>query len=186
MTKPNGRLPDWTIWAPGAAKSAPAPVALSVWTPEHVVGRGDGEVMRVAERQRGVIHRDQVALAGLTRSAVAHRRRKGWLHPLHCDVFLVGRPRVEQFGREMAAVLHFRGFAIASHASAAALWELADAPRLPVVTIAGLGGHSSGHLTVHRAAHLHPDDIALRHGLPVTAPARTLLDRAGALRVEEL
>jgi very-short-patch-repair endonuclease len=143
--------------------------------------------MRVAETQRGVIHRDQISLAGLTRSAIAHRRRIGWLHPLLSDVYLLGRARIEPFGWETAAVLQYRGFVVVSHASAAALWnQLPSPPATPTVTIVGRDARSTTRLTIHRVAAISPADIVLHRGLPVTSPARTLIDRAASLPQMEL
>lgn len=143
--------------------------------------------MRVSDAQRGTIHRHQLDLAGLSRSMVAYRRRKAWLHPLFSDVFLVGRPRAEPFAWEMAAILHFQGHAVVSHASAAALWGLAKpVPGVAAVTMVGRDAHSRQHVTVHRVPGLHAEDITLHRGLPVTSPARTMIDRAAALPPMEL
>lgn len=179
-------MPEWAIRPLGAVGAAKSAIALLIWAPEPVLGLGDGEVMRLAGRQRGVVHRDQLLLADVSRHAIAHRLRNGWLHTLHRDVYLVGRPRIEPFGRELAAVLHFKGFAIVSHASAAALFDLAEPPTVPALTIVGRDAHSRPTCTVRRATRLHRDDITVRHGLPVTSPARTLLDRAKTLPPEEL
>lgn len=41
-------------------------------------------------------------------------------------------------------------------------------------------------IRVHRTSSLHPDDIASRHGIPITSVARTLVDVAGCMDRQEL
>jgi very-short-patch-repair endonuclease len=164
----------------GAARSPNTPVARLVWAPEPVLGTGDGELARVAEAQRGCLHRWQLLAAALTRHGILHRLRTHRLHPLHRDVYLWGRPRAEPLAFETAAILHFAGHAVLSHASAAWIWGLIDEPPGDVsVTCVGRDGHGKRGLEVRRASALHGDDIALCQGLPVTSPARTVVDLAG-------
>jgi very-short-patch-repair endonuclease len=177
----------WAKAHAGAAVSPSAPIAAALWAPEPVLGTGDGEAMRVANAQRGCAHRRQLGAAGLGRHAIAHRRRTGWLHHLHRDVFLVGRPRLEPLGGEMAAILHFDGHAVASDSSAAVVWELTEhLSGVVTVTLVGRHAHPKTGLRIRRVATLHPDDIALRNGLPVTSLARTLADRAATTTDLEL
>ncbi len=180
-----------SIWGrpPLTAAAFPkARVALSVWGPEPVRGTGDREIARIAERQRGCVHRAQLAHAGLTRHAVAHRRRTGRLHPVYADVFVVGRPRMQPLGLETAAVLHAEGYGVLSGLTAAVnLWEVSDLDVAGVtLTVVGRDLRSRPGLTVHRVSALHPADIRVHQGLPVTAPARTILDCAGELAHGEL
>ena len=93
------------------------PVAAAVWTVEHVVGSGDREIARIADIQKGFAVREQLEDACLSRSAIAHRLRTGRLYEYYKGVYLVGRSSLEPLGREMAAVLKFRGHAILSHRS---------------------------------------------------------------------
>lgn len=70
-----------------------------------------------------------------------------------------------------------------SNESAAAWWGMAEDRRgAPVhVTVAGRHAGSKPGVQVHRAADMRPQDLRTRHRLPVTSPARTLLDLAAAL-----
>ena len=73
-----------------------------------------------------------------------------------------------------------------SHASAAALWGIVERePRPPDVTLRGTGTRLLAGVRVHRAP-LGRGDIGRRHGIPVTSPARTLVDLAGVLPPREL
>lgn len=88
----------------------------------------------------------------------------------------------------MAAVLLFAGDAVASHFSAGALWGMLEGPPPPVphVTLVGRGAHAQPGVRVHRVAQLHSRDVRWRTGIPVTSPARSVIDLAGILTVLEL
>lgn len=155
------------------------PVAAAVWTLEHVVGNGDREIARIADVQKGFAVREQLLDAGLSRSAIAHRLRTGRLHEYYKSVYLVGRNVIEPLGREMAAILKYRGNAILSHRSAAAVWGLlAPSSDGVSVTVVVAGAHSRPGLLVHRAQALDQRDLRAREGLPLTAPARAVVDLA--------
>ena len=74
-----------------------------------------------------------------------------------------------------------------SHIAACVLWELV-APRAgPVdVTLPDRNARSRPGIRIHRVRHLDPADITRRHNLPVTSPARTLLDLATRLTSRDL
>jgi very-short-patch-repair endonuclease len=156
-----------------------------VWVPEQVRDRGDREVARIAAAQKGLVLKEQLVAAGLGRGAIAHRLKNGRLHRRYPGVYLVGRPGIEPLGEEMAAILHFRGHAVLSHQSAAAVWGLTES-RGVVLTLVGKDSRSRPGLTIHRAAALDRRDLRSRNGLPVTAPARTVLDLAAVAPDEEL
>ncbi len=50
-------------------------------------------------------------------------------------------------------------------------------PRLPE-TIDGV--------VIHRVPHLHPDDVTVVDGIPVTSVARTIVDCAGDMSIDEV
>jgi hypothetical protein len=80
----------------------------------------------------------------------------------------------------MAAALRYRGNAVLSHRSAAAIWGLIPkAPAVVELTIVGADARSCRGIRITRTAELDPQDFRWRHGLPVTAPARTIIDLAG-------
>jgi very-short-patch-repair endonuclease len=83
------------------------------------------------------------------------------------------------YGRWMAAVLACGPDAALSHRSAAALWGLAQASgaRVDVTTPRRSGSLRPG-IRLHRVRKMHPQDLAVRDGIPVTSVARTLLDLA--------
>jgi very-short-patch-repair endonuclease len=82
----------------------------------------------------------------------------------------------------VAALLYAGDDCVLSHEAAAWVWGLV--PRHgPTVQLTMVRRHvrNTAEVRVHRARSLHSRDVRLRDGLPVTAPARTLIDRAGQL-----
>jgi very-short-patch-repair endonuclease len=104
----------------------------------------------------------------------------GWLHQVHREVFAVGHPRISESGRQWAAVLAYGETALLSHRSAATLWGLArrHSPLIDITAATGRQGvHRREGIFIHRG-RLHPEDRAVRAGIPVTTVARTLFDFA--------
>ena len=88
----------------------------------------------------------------------------------------------------MAAVLAHGDGAVLSHRSAAALWEvLADTAHRTEVTVPTAGGRAArDRVRVHRSPTLRPDEVTIRKRIPVTTPARTVLDLAATLAPRQL
>jgi len=144
-------------------------------------GTGHGEVERLAAAQRWLITRRQLSDAGISSGTVAHWLARGRLHRRHPGVFLLGRPTLEPLAGELAAVLLFAGDALLTHRSAAALWGLLDSfPVEPCVTVVARDARSRPGVTVHRAAAFDSAEQRVRSGIPVSSPARTVIDLAAA------
>lgn len=58
-----------------------APIAAKVWGLSGVKGQGDAEIARLAELQRGLVHRSQLIAARISREAISHRLHTRRLHP---------------------------------------------------------------------------------------------------------
>lgn len=138
-------------------------------------------IARLAARQHGVVHVRQLYALGLTRADVAYRVRIGRLHRLHRGVYAVGHPRVSEHGVFLAAVLATGGGAALSDAAGAALHGFGRFPGAPVDVTVARRVRSREGIRVHRASDLEPGDITSRRGIPVTTPARTLLDVSRSL-----
>jgi very-short-patch-repair endonuclease len=54
-------------------------------------------------------------------------------------------------------------------------------PLARAIDVTAAGNHTRRHVRVHRSRTLQPEDITHHHGIPVTTPARTLLDLADVL-----
>jgi very-short-patch-repair endonuclease len=141
----------------------------------------------IAARQHGVVAREQVVRAGIPPHAIDHRVKQGRLEVLYRGVYRVG-PLGGNREREMAAVLASGDGSVVSHRSAAAVWG--HIPRAPasatVDTIIPGGRRRPGPgVRAHRVA-LAGDEVTRRDGLPITTPARTLLDLAACAEPREL
>jgi very-short-patch-repair endonuclease len=139
-------------------------------------------IVRIAERQHGIIARAQLRELGATDPGIGRRVRAGWLHRVHQGVYAVGRPSLTTEGRFLAAVVSCGPGAVLSHFAAAILWALLPerGPRIDVTVPTGGGRRRRGALIVHRSA-LPDGDVTVRDGIPVTTPARTLIDLADVL-----
>jgi very-short-patch-repair endonuclease len=149
------------------------------------VDRADRAVIEIARRQHAVVGMADLAAAGLGRHAIAHRTATGWLRPMFRGVYLVG-PLEMPLSRLMGAVLAAGTGAVLSHDSAAVLWSLRSDRRGPIdVTVPARKIRGRPGIRVHRS-QLHPRDATRKHGIPVTSPARTLLDLAATLPHRDL
>ena len=153
----------------------------------HVEGPSDPAIARVAAAQHGVVTRAQLEAAGLGRGAIAHRVAQRRLHRVHRGVYLVGHPVPPPLAREVAALFSCGDGAVLSHRTAAWLWQVAAAPPADVdVSVAGRDPGRRTGVAVHRVRRLPPDEVQRQCGLPVTSPARTLLDLAEVVARREL
>lgn len=144
----------------------------------------DREIAALATRQHGVITRRQLAAAGLHPSAIDRRVRCGRLIALYRGVYAVGHTALCAEGRMLAAVLACGPRAVLSHASSALVWRLRrSGARLIDVTVPTGAGRvrRRADLRVHRRADLGADEVTTRGGIPITTPARTILDLAADL-----
>ena len=124
---------------------------------------------------------EQLLRLGVTARQVEGWVKRGELLPLHRGVYLVG-PIQTAHTPEMAAVLACGEGAVLSHRSAVCLCELLPYPAKPGrmhVTVPGRHVRGDARIVVHETLSLAGYEIRDRHGIPVTAPIRTLIDFAG-------
>jgi hypothetical protein len=135
------------------------------------------EIARIADRQHGVIAHHQLRALGFRPTAIHRRITAGRLHHLHVGVYAVGHSRTSAHGRWMAAVLACGPTAVLSHNDAAALWDLIRAHSGAIHVTTARRCHGRAGIVLHRS-NLRPEDCTERESIPVTTPARTLLDLA--------
>jgi len=142
-----------------------------------------GSLAAVLRRQHGVVSRDQLRALGLTDSAIKGRVRSGVLLRVDRGVYAAGHDRLTATGRWMAAVLGSGESAVLSHRSAGALWGLfTRSMSFTDVTVPrSTNRRGRRGVVVHLASALPPQDLTTKDGVPVTKPARTLLDLAEVL-----
>jgi very-short-patch-repair endonuclease len=152
-------------------------------TPEgrvvHVRTSPDRVIAEIAARQYGVVSRTQLVAAGIGAGAIHTRLAGHRLHRIHRGVYAVGHPALMPLAPEMAAVLACGEKAAISHRSAAVLWRLLRPTDEPIDVTLGTGSsRSRPRLRVHRSKRLASWELRHLEQLPVTAPARTLIDLA--------
>ncbi len=182
MLAPDSTRTDGAGGAGARVASRPAPASRGT------ARAREQAIAQLAGRQRGVVHRAQLLLAGFTRAAIEHRLATGRLIRLHGSVYAVGHTALPPFGREFAALLAVGPDAVLSHRSAAAIWRLLE-PWLhePVdVTVVGRNPGRSKGIRIHRSLSLSPGDLRQRQGMRVTSPLRTLMDLAATASDHDL
>jgi very-short-patch-repair endonuclease len=142
--------------------------------------RSVGVVMaELAAGQYGVISTGQLRGLGLSKEQVQHRVRSGWLRRVHRGVYAVSHTQLSNHGLWLAAVLALGPTAVLSDRSATGLWRIWGWERVPPihVTVPSYDGRCRRPgLIVHRRAAMLPDEVTTHLGIPVTSPARALLD----------
>lgn len=136
----------------------------------------------LAGRQHGVVARRQLLEGGLSNDAIAFRVEHGWLRPVHRGVYAVGREKIDDSGRWMAAVLAVDGDGVRgvmlSHWSAAALHGLLPARGgQPVDVTTAFSRKQRPGIRAHRSRRIAVIGTQ-RNGIPCTTVARTLVDIA--------
>jgi very-short-patch-repair endonuclease len=140
----------------------------------------DRSLARLAARQGGVVSHAQLLAVGLSADAIKYRGSHQRLHPLHRGVYAVGHTAIGAQGRRWAAVLALGGEAFLSHGTAADAYDLrkSDSPLIHV-SVRGRGGRKrQAGIRVHRPHALPDDEVTTLKRLPITTPARTILDLA--------
>jgi very-short-patch-repair endonuclease len=148
-------------------------------------------IWELIEKQHGVITRKQLLELGVSAKQIDRRLASGRLHPLWRGVYAVGRPTITPRGWWLAGVLACGDRAVLSHHSAAELWGFRetnpsnegkqDRPRVIDVSVPGWHSHRLGGIRVHRRLDLTDIKCVEVHRIPVTSPARTLIDLAALM-----
>ena len=142
--------------------------------------QADQRIAELARRQHGVVRRAQLKALELGDDAIDWRVRKRRLHRVHRGVYVVGYRHLTRNGAFMAGVLACGEGAALSHFSAAVLWAMLNDGGGAIHVTADARRRRPG-LVLHEAA-LGGEDISKRAGIPVTSPARTLIDLADVAR----
>lgn len=147
----------------------------------------DAAINALAARQHGMVTRRQLLRAGLSDDVVDARIGRGQLTRVYRGVFQVG-PIVAPRAPEMAACLACGGAAFVGHRSAAVLWQLLppdpQARKVDIVMRRGIRRHPA--IRIRRAGSLRDTEVTRLDGLPVTTPARTIVDLAASASPRDL
>ena len=140
-----------------------------------------------AARQHGRITWRQLRAAGVDTDRIGRWSADGRLRRVHHGVYAVGHTAPSPHAELMAAVLACGEGARASHHSGGHLFGiLRFRPIKPHVTVPTTAGRTRPGILVHRVRELHRGDVTSYYGIPMTTPARVLLDLAPHLTPPEL
>jgi len=139
----------------------------------------DAQVEKIAKRQHGLISWSQLQNLRVTRHQIRRRVRTGqWLRELP-GVWRMSWAEPSWIQRVWCASLWAGPGACLSHRTAAQLWEL-DGAKLDRVEVSGETRQRKhcDWLIFHRTAAIPRQMQRIRNGVPLTSPARTLVDLA--------
>jgi very-short-patch-repair endonuclease len=139
------------------------------------------EVGGFASRQQGIVTREQLRGLGLTDESISRGVSRRWLHPVFHGVHSVGHRHLTVHARLLAATLACGEGTVVSHGTAAWLLGLSkDRPEaIDVIAPVEAGRRIAG---IRRRFVPIPvgREVWRRGGVPVTSPARTIVDCAGS------
>lgn len=139
--------------------------------------RADAALSKLATDQHGVVSTRQLEALGFSDAVITAELRLGRLRRLHRRVYAVGHEALTWEGWCVAAVAA-NAPCVASHWSAAWAWGLTRSrPSGKFHVTATTRRHRKREFHVHFAA-LAEEDMTECDGIPVTSPARTVLDLA--------
>jgi hypothetical protein len=135
----------------------------------------------------GVISRHEARSLGLTEEQVKWNLRTGRWVRIHRGIYRRAGEAAGPEARLLAACLAAGREAVASHASAAWLWQLVRAaPERPTVTVAPGRSDQLAGVQQHRRRDIDATRILIRRSIPVTDPIRTLADLGDVVEAEVL
>jgi hypothetical protein len=132
----------------------------------------------------GLLRHEDLLAGGLTRQAISARVRRGALTRRYPGVYSIGPGPLTREAEFLAAVLAGGDGTVLARLASAELWR-AWRYRAPISIIVPSRRTIPG-LNVHRCENLDPCDVTAHRGVPVTTPARTLVDCTDELIAEEL
>jgi predicted transcriptional regulator of viral defense system len=130
----------------------------------------------LARRQHGVVSARRLAELGYAKATISSAVSRARLHSVHRGVYAVGHRALSWEGWVMAAVLA-RPDSVASHVTAGWAHGLVRSQPDTVHLTAPTRQRLKRDFVVHYAV-LEPEDVTTVDGIPVTSPARTVLDLA--------
>ncbi len=139
------------------------------------------KLQRVAQGQHGLVARQQLAALGLSRDQIRRRVTNGTIEPVHGQVFRLRGTPYSRRQLELASVLDAGPGAVLSHRSAAHLWGMYRRSERPVHVLRPRDDWHPQRTTLgvlHTTRRLPPEHILIVDRVPVTTPARTLIDLA--------
>ena len=127
----------------------------------------------------------QLLAAGLDSKAITRRVRQGRLHRVARGVYAVGHVALSREGTFLAAVLEAGEGAALGYLAATEHWEVRRYRASLIDVVVPSRRRVKTATRLHRST-LHPSDVTVHKGVPVTTIARTLVDLTDVLNPYEL
>ncbi len=141
---------------------------------------------RLARPRLGVVSVAELREAGIDDDRREQTLRRGALVPVAHGVYRPAGVRLTREGELRAARASIGPHAVVSHRSALWVWGLIDHVDVVELTVP-LGRRCTvDGRVVHRSTDLSDAHCCVRRGVPVTTPARSLLDAAAVLSTNDL
>lgn len=148
--------------------------------------RGDRGLAAVAGLQHGLLNNDQLTELGVSRHAIRHRVQTGRMHRRYRGVYAVGVAELGAVGELFAATLASPDSLVTA---GSALWRWGAIPHCPgdIHLVAPGNRPNRAGLVVHAAGTALPrEDRCALERVPLTSPARALMDYAELAEIEDL
>ncbi len=146
-------------------------------------------VARIARRQHGAFTRGQARWCGLSDRQIDQRVAAGHWVRLRAGVLAVAGMPATWVQGAMGATLACGVDAVAAEATGARLWEIEPRPAsdvFHVLTPSPARRARRPGIKGHRSSIIVPADVRRHLHVPVTSPARTLVDCAAAMSTDEV
>ncbi len=134
-----------------------------------------------------MITRAEAVALGLSRSDIEGYLDRGTWERVHRNVYRLGGSPTNPRQNLRAACLAAGSDVVASHISAAWLWDLVErAPERPEITVPTTWRPELTGVKIHRSRDLDLSRTIIRSGIPTTDPLRTLVDLGAVMTPPEL
>ncbi len=144
------------------------------------------KLARIATRQKGLATRRELLRAGVTEAEIRHRLHVGALLVEFPGVYRVGHRAPSVEARYLAAVLACGEGAMLAGGAAAYVYSLIKGSATPRPEVVAPTNRRIPGIVTHRARTRASADATLYHGIPITTVARTLVDLAAVLSIDDL
>lgn len=143
----------------------------------HMVGSPNFQrLFEIAENQAGYFTASQARQAGFSWERLSYYTTTGKFLRVHHGIYRLAQYPGSPYEDLFVAWLRAGRKAVISHESALYLYNLSDVlPTEVHLTIPRTGSRRRAGLRLH-THHLTPAEVTRREGLPVTSPARTIID----------
>ena len=144
----------------------------------------DARIAALAARQHGSFHLRQLVTLGGSGDLARRRLDQRRWERAHHSVYLIAGTVDSLMRRAWAAHLAAGSTSVVSHQTAGRLHALSAVPDEERAHVTSTATHHSRRrgLVIHRTRRLADEQVVRIDGLPLTSPARTIVDLAGSLR----